>query len=184
MKHVMLLVAVLLTGCAGSGSGDIPGRTYDLGIEAPAARFSAVRVAAVRAAAPFDTNDMLYRLAYRDAAELHAFSQSRWAATPAVLLQRRFARASGNTPVTCLFEFELSELSQVFQSTSGSEIVLEGRASLLAGSRRVADRVFLVVEREAGGTAASGAHAVTRAVDRVIGEISAWSAQSGACKAG
>ncbi|MSQ55763.1 MAG: hypothetical protein EXR31_10395 [Betaproteobacteria bacterium] len=184
MKRILLLAAALLAGCAGSGDEAGMARTYDLGFEAPGARFGALRPGAVRASAPFDTYEMLYRLAYRDAAELHAFSGSRWAAPPGALLQRRFARAAGGAAAACTFEFELSELSQVFSSATASEVVLEGRATLLAGSRRVADKVFLVVERNAGGSAASGVRAVARAADRMIGEIGAWSAQSGACTAG
>lgn len=184
MNRIMLMVVILLAGCAGSADDGGAQRAYDLGFEAPGGRLATVRPGAVRASAPFDTNDMLYRLAYRDAAELHAFAQSRWAAAPAVLLQRRFARASGDAPAACVFDFELSELTQVFSSASASRIVLEGRATLLAGSRRVAEKVFLVVEPEAGGSAASGARAVARAADRMIGEIGAWSAQAAGCKAG
>ncbi len=184
MKRYLLMAMALLAGCAGSADDGVVQRTYDLGIEVPAARFGALRSGTVRATAPFDTNDMLYRLAYRDTAELHAFAHSRWAAAPAVLLQRRFARASGGAPAVCAFDFELSELSQVFSSTSASDVVLEGRAMLHAGSRRVADKVCLVVERDAGGSAASGVRALARAADRMIGEIGAWSMQSGACKTG
>ncbi|MGE0876184.1 MAG: hypothetical protein AB7O31_16095 [Burkholderiales bacterium] len=175
------VVFLLLAGCAGRGGIDASMRVYDLGIESPAARFPGLQGLRVRAAAPFDTNDMLYRLAFRNPAELHAFSQSRWAATPAVLLQRRFSRAAADGPARCAMEFEVSEFTQVFASRDASDIVLEGRAALLSGTRRVAERVFRVVETDAGGSAASGARGVARAADRLIGEIAAWSSGVAAC---
>lgn len=182
MRRGIAMAAILLAGCAGSAAQDGAMRTYDLGVDQPAATFAGVRAAAVRAAAPFDAPDMLYRLAYRDPSELLAFAQSRWAASPGVLVQRRFARASGSAPVQCTFELELSELSQVFSSPAASEILLEGRATMAAGARRVGERVFRIREDGAGGSAATGAHAVARAVDRMIGEIARWSTDLPDCK--
>jgi len=181
---LMAVVFLLLAGCAGSGGSDANMRVYDLGIEPPAARFPGLQALRVRAAAPFDTNDMLYRLAFRNPAELLAFSQSRWAATPAVLLQRRFARAAADGPARCAIDFEVSEFTQVFAARDASDFVLEGRAALLSGTRRVAERVFRVVEADAGGSAASGARGVARATDRLIGEIAAWSSGVVACGTG
>lgn len=183
MKWTMLVMAALLAGCAGSGERDAQLRTFDFGLEAPAARLGAVRAGVVRAAAPYDAPDMHYRLAFRDPAELLAFSQSRWAAPPAILLQRRLARASQGGGAACTVDLELSELSQVFSSKDESDIVLEGRAFLGAASGRLAEQVFLVREPGAGGSASGGARAVSRAADRLIGEIAAWAAQAPGCRA-
>jgi len=182
---VVFAMVFALAGCAGSGSKESVPRAYDLGIDAPAMRLSGVRPLPVRAAAPFDTNDMLYRLAFRNPAELHAFSESRWVSTPAILLQRRFLRASGDGHAKCAFEFELAEFTQVFSSTSSSEFVLEGRVSVTAaGAGRVAERQFRVRDSDAGANAASGVAGVTRAVDRLIGEIDSWASTIAACKSG
>lgn len=181
VRMVMVLAVCTAAGCAGSADRDAAVRVYDLGVDGPAATFAGVRATGVRAAAPFDAPDMLYRLAYRDASEILAFAQSRWAAAPGVLIQRRFARASGAAPVRCTFELELSELSQVFSSRDSSEIYLEGRAMMLSAGTRVGERVIRVRESDAGAGAASGARAVARAADRMIGEISRWSAQLPAC---
>jgi len=186
MKNTIAIATIfLLTGCAGSGSKESAPRAYDLGVDLPAMRLSAVRPLPVRAASPFDTNDMLYRLAFRNPSELHAFSESRWASTPAILIQRRFLRASSDGYAKCAFEFELAEFTQVFASTSASEFVLEGRASVTApGAGRVAERQFRVRDPDAGANAASGVAGVTRAVDRLIGEIDYWASTITACKAG
>jgi len=181
----IILAAALAAGCAGGGDREASVRAYDLGGVPPTARLAPAKVGVVRAGAPFDTPDMLYRLAYRDAAEVLAFAQHRWAAAPAVLLQRQFARASGAPAGPCTVDFEIHEALQVFASKEASEFVLEGRGLLVAaGGARAGERVFRVVEREAGGTAAGGARAFARAADRLVGEVSAWAARVPACRAG
>ena len=177
---VLAVPAMMLAGCGGSAAQDTV-RVFDFGVDAPAATFGGVRASGVRAGAPFDAPDMLYRLAYRDGAELLAFAQSRWAASPGVLLQRRFLRATGTAAARCAFDLELAELSQVFSSPNASEIHLEGRATMSSGAARVGERIFRIREANAGGTAASGAHAAARAADRLIAEISQWSVQLPAC---
>lgn len=186
MRKIMLLAAILVVaGCAGSGSQEAVPRAYDLGFEAPATRLSSVRALSVRASQPFDTSDMLYRLAFRNPAELHIFSESRWASVPAILLQRRFSRASDDRQAKCAFEFEIAEFTQVFSSKESSEFVLEGRVSVVAtGMARVAERQFLVREQGSGANAAGGVAGATRAVDRLIGEINAWVSAIETCRTG
>jgi cholesterol transport system auxiliary component len=184
MKRILLVLAMLFAaGCAGNKDAGVP-RTYDLGLDAPASALAGLRPGVVRATAPFDTTDMLYRLAFRDPTELLAFAESRWAATPAILLQRRMARASTGTQAQCAVDFELTELSQVFSSPEASELVIEGRAILVQGSKRVGERVFRISGVDAGRNAAGGVHAAARAVDRLIAEVSAWSSAAGACGKG
>ena len=178
----LILACALVAGCAGGG-GEVVVRSFDLGPEAPVARLAGLRAMPVKALAPFDANEMLYRLAFRNPSELLAYSQSRWAAPPAVLLQRRFSRAAEG-PEKCALEFELTELSQVYSGKEASELMLEGRASLVSGNKRIAERVFRVREPGAGSNAESGVHAVARATDRLIGEISAWSSGLSSCRPG
>jgi cholesterol transport system auxiliary component len=182
-RVLLVIVALAIAGCAGTKDAGVP-RTYDFGPEAPASTLAGLRAGMVRAAAPFDTTDMLYRLAFRDPTELLAFAESRWAATPAILLQRRLARASSGLSAPCALDFELTELSQVFSSPEASEIVLEGRATLVLGTRRMGERVFRVAVADGGRNAATGVQAAARAADRLIAELSAWSAIAGACGKG
>lgn len=183
MKRIAIaLLALLAAGCAGTKEATV--RTYDFGLEAPAASLSGLRPGSVRASAPFDTTDMLYRLAFRNPAELLAFAESRWAATPSVLLQRRFMRASTGVSAPCSLDFELSELSQAFTSPAESEVVLEGRAILVQGTRRAGERVFRSVAGGAGGSAVDGVRATTRAADKLIADVAAWSATVSACTKG
>lgn len=170
------MIALVLHGC-GSAPTQEP-RTFDLGLEAPGARLPAVRVASVRAVAPFDSADMQYRLAYRNAAEIAAYANSRWAATPAEMLRKQLLRASGDGAGKCTLDVDIQEFSQVFAAKEASEARIDLRASVRGG----AARSLSIVEPNAGADAASGAAAVARAANRAIGELAGWVVEQPACR--
>lgn len=167
---------LLLIGCGGPAAVDP--RTYDLGLDAPGARLPAVRVASVRALAPFDSADMQYRLAYRNAAEIAAYANSRWAATPAEMFRKQLLRAAGDGQGKCSLEVEIQEFSQVFAAKETSEARFDLRASVRGG----AARSLSIVEPNAGPDAAGGAAAFARAANRAIGEMGAWIAAQPECR--
>jgi cholesterol transport system auxiliary component len=182
MRSAWLLAAALACGgCAGSAPVTLP-RTFDLGIGVPGARLAGVRVMPVRAAAPFDGVEMQYRLAWRNAAELSAFAQSRWAAPPGELLRKQLLRASGEGIANCALEIELQEFSQVFASQTESEARLEVRAQLLGPKGRLGARSIHVSEPGAGADATGGVAALSRATDRMTGELAAWIASQPDCR--
>lgn len=167
-----LLIA--LAGCGGNAAAPAP-RTFDLGIGAPGVRLPALRVTSLRAVAPFDGVQMVYRLAWRHPSELADYAHSRWAAPPAELIRKQLLRAAGEGPAKCGLEIELQEFTQVFASKEASEARIELRASLENSSAaRIATRGVTIVEPGAGGDAASGAAAMARAVERVLGDLAAW----------
>ena len=177
----MLLMAAALSGCAGSGGA--PVKTYDLGAAAPSAALPPLRAVSVRAAMPFDGSDMLYRLAWRDAGEIAAFGQSRWAAPPAELVRRQLLRALPEAKeAPCALAVELNEFTQVFSAEQASEARIDLRASLLGRSAPVAARGVSVSEPNAGPNAAAGAAAFTRATDRAVAELARWIAAQPACR--
>jgi cholesterol transport system auxiliary component len=177
MKRSLWIVAALLAGCAGGGADTAP-RQYDLGLAAPAAKLPALRAVAVRAAMPFDSVEMHYRLAYRDAAELASFAHSRWAAPPAELMRKQMLRAlPAGAGAPCALELEIQEFTQVFTAKDASEVRIEARAA--AGG---ATRAISVLEAGAGANAASGAAAFARAADRVVAEAAGWVAAQAACR--
>ena len=179
-KFVLLLLAA---GCASSGGQDSILRTYDLGTVAPKAQLPGLRSVTVRAPMPYDGTDMLYRLAWKDGAEIAPFAQSRWAAPPAELVRRQLVRALPASAVApCALEVELQDFSQVFSAKDASEARLELRASLIAGNARVASRGIAITQADAGANAASGAAAFARAADRAVGELGAWAASQTACR--
>lgn len=172
----IVLVALGLYGCGGAPHQEP--RTFDLGLEAPGVRLPAVRVAGVRALAPFDSADMQYRLAYRNAAEIAVYANSRWAATPAEMFRKQLLRAAGDGQGKCSLEVEIQEFSQVFAAKEASEARLDLRASVRGGAARTVS----IVEPNAGADAASGAAAAARAVNRAITELGAWVGAQPLCR--
>jgi len=173
----------VLTGCASSSSNDQIIRTFDLGTNAPKSSLPALRSVSVRAPMPYDGVDMLYRLSWKDGAEIAPYGQSRWAAPPAELLRRQLLRAlpaSGAAP--CALDVELQDFSQVFASKEASEAHLELRALLVAGNTRVASRSFAVSEPNAGAGASTGAAAFSRASERAVSDLAGWISSQPACK--
>jgi len=175
-RFLAVALVFLLQGCGGTAAPEP--RTYDLGLDAPGTRIAAVRLGTVRAIAPFDSADMQYRLAYRNAAEIAAFANSRWAATPADMLRKQLLRAAGDGAGTCSLDIEIQEFSQVFAGKESSEARVELRASVRGG----ASRSLSVVEANAGADAASGAAAIARASNRVIAELGGWLAVQPGCR--
>jgi cholesterol transport system auxiliary component len=175
MKRFACLLLIAISGCGGSAPEP---KTFDLGLAPPSAVLPAVRVASVRAVAPFESNDMMYRLAYRDAAEISAFANARWAATPAELLRKQMLRASGDKTGKCILDVEIQEFTQVFSAKEASEARIELRAWL----RGSASRAWSVAEPNAGADAASGAAAFARAANRAIGELGGWIAAQADCR--
>ena len=170
-----LLCSVFVAGCGGAAAPEP--RSYDLGLQAPAALPAGVRVGTVRAAAPFDSTDMQYRLAYRNAAELAAYANSRWAAAPADLLRKQLLRAAGEGG-KCVVDVEVQEFSQVFGTKEASDARVELRVSVRGG----ASRAFGVSEPGAGPDAIGGAAALARAANRAIAELGAWAGAQAACR--
>ena len=168
---VALLVA--LAGCGTQFTAPAP-RTFDLGFAAPGAALPALRVASLRAVAPFDGVQMHYRLAWRNPSELAEYAHSRWAAPPAELLRKQILRAVGEGVAKCGLEIELQEFTQVFASKEASEARIELQVMLANRSARVAARGMTVMEPGAGTDAASGAAALARATERALGDLAAW----------
>lgn len=179
LVSTLVVLSVLLTGCGGVAAPEP--RTFDLGLDAPAGRIGGVRIGFVRAVAPFDSTDMQYRLAYRNAAEIAAYANSRWAATPAEMLRKQLLRATGDGVSKCVLEVEIQEFSQVFGAKEASDARIELRAGLSSGARSLARR-FTVIEGNSGPDAMSGAAAIARAANRMIGEIGAWAAAQPDCR--
>ena len=177
---LILFLFSILNGCGGVAAPE--SKTLDLGLEAPGARLPEVRVASVRAVAPFEATDMQYRLAYRNAAEIAAFANSRWAAAPAELFRKQLLRAASEKTGKCGLEVEIQEFTQVFSAVGASEARIELRGWLAGAAGRVATRGWSVVEPNAGADAVSGAAAFARAANRAIGELGAWIAAQPECR--
>ena len=141
----------------------------------------AVRIGSVRAVTPFEGTEMHYRLAWRNASEIAAFANSRWAAPPAELLRKQLLRAANETAGKCGLEIEIQEFTQVFAAKETSDARIELRAWLRSGSGAGASRGWSVVEPNAGADAVSGAAAFARAANRAASDIGTWIAAQPDC---
>ncbi len=189
----LLAVVTLATMCAGCGLG--PGKRdafeYDFGFStepAPAPRRIAreIAVADVLAPAWLESNAMIYRLAYQEAARPRAYANSRWVASPAQLLTSRLrsraaaAAMRGIAPLgeplrgAATLATEVEEMSQVFDAPDKSRAVVRLRATLTDRGKLLAQQSFTVERDAASADAAGGARAMASAADAVVGEIVDW----------
>ena len=181
MKRIcFFLLSLALSGCGG-GTTSSDSRTVDLGLDAPAARLPALRIGSVRALAPFDSTDMQYRLAYRNAAEVAAFANSRWAAPPADMIRKQLLRATEEGAGRCTLAVEVQEFSQVFASPAESEARIEMHIVLSSVAKTVSKQIA-AIDGKAGPDAVSGASGFARAASRAIAELSSWVAAQQECR--
>ena len=196
MRCLSVLAIVLgLAGCsAGPLTREIP-VTYDFGppaTEAVGAKSLRASVLLQPVVAPLwlDTQGIVYRLAYQDAARPQIYAASRWASPPASLLAQRLrarlAAVSAGGVVgpgdgaraDYALRVELEEFSQVFDAADRSRGVVVARASLIDTAKRtlVAQRSFSF-ERAAGAAdAGGGVQALTAAGGELVEAVVAWAA--------
>ena len=164
---------------------------YDFGIEPPPASAqplrSRVALADVSANSGLQTQAIVYRLAYRDAAQLYPYSLSRWAAAPAELLTQRlrdalgaaarngFSMLSEGLAADHLLRVHLEAFEQVVDTPTASRAVVRMRARLSGADRKpLGQRAFRSEQPCATVDAAGSVHALTAAADLVIVQIIDW----------
>lgn len=149
-------------------------------------------LAEVSAPAWLDDPAIVYRLAYDDANQAHAYTQSRWVAAPASLLSQRLrerlplalspgiARADETLASDYLLRVELDEFSQVFDTPQTSHVLLRARATLIDSRRHelVAQHVFEVRRPALSPNALGAAHGLRDAVDEFITGLLHWMDQA------
>lgn len=185
----LLMAAFLMSACALPERAPAPLR-YDFG--PPVATIAApsgprpVLALRVQASPALDSPAMLYRLAYADAQQLRAYSQSRWAMLPAELVQQRLRDGLGRSfslvPVgetaARVLHIELEEFSQLFTAPQESGGLLRLRVSVLqrtaAGEQLLAQRDWQVQQAALSADAAGGVRALHSAAEVVVTELVQW----------
>ncbi|WP_164844413.1 ABC-type transport auxiliary lipoprotein family protein [Azoarcus sp. DN11] len=189
-------VFILGLGLSLYGCGNFPARPeapalYDLGLAEAVGASPAVAPAKLEVRAPswLATPAMQYRLDYRQPAQRQVYAESRWAAAPAELLERRLLQAFSVPPSAaagCRLRLDLDEFAQVFDSAEGSRAVIVARAELLSprGENVLARRAFDLREPASTRDARGGVVAFRKAGDELAREIAAWlaSVDSGAAE--
>ena len=177
-------VILVLNGCSGIRD-KTPVAIYDFG--SPAQNIKGVSgdtpplhlVLDVVAAPWLDGPWIDYRLAYADPLKRSQYTDSRWAAAPALLLAAQLRRKIGfvdvNVAAECVLRVELQEFSQVFSTPQVSRGVSQGQVSLIDGKRRlIASRAFSIERPAHQSDAAGGVQALVETGDELSRQLDAW----------
>ena len=194
---VVILLALTLGACSLGPEKKDAATTYDFGaLPTPVAGQARIRASLLvhSVAAPIwlESNSIVYRLNYQDAAQRLAYANSRWAAPAAALqTQRLRAQLAASSDAGILgvadgaradyaLRIELEEFSQVFDSANASRAVIIARASIVNVARRTlhAQKTFTVEKPAPGANAEGGVRALTVASGELIDAVVAWTAAS------
>lgn len=198
MKKVFAgLLLLALGGCSLGPEKKDAAAAYDLGaaraVPAGQPRIQAsVLVQAVAAPGWLESNAIVYRLNYQDAARQLTYANSRWAAPVASLLSQRLraqlAAASDGGIVNIAdsaradyaLRVEIEEFSQVFDTAEASRAVVVARASIVNVARRsmLAQKTFTFEKPAASANAEGGVRALAGASGELIDAIVGWTAAS------
>ncbi len=198
MKKVLAgLLLLALGGCSLGPEKKDAAAAYDLGaaraVPAGQPRIRAsLLVQSVAAPGWLESNAIVYRLNYQDAARQLTYANSRWAAPVASLLSQRLraqlAAASDGGIVNIAdsaradyaLRVELEEFSQVFDTAEASRAVVVARASIVNVARRsmLAQKTFTFEKPAASANAEGGVRALAGASSELIDAIVVWTAAS------
>jgi len=189
-------MALTVSACTlGRGAAEMA--HYDLGTELPAASPrrlpGSIALDEVSAGGWLQTNAILYRLAYRETAQLQAYTQSRWTESAAALMTARLRRAlnastergvtmvADGVPTDHVLKVSLDTFEQWVQSPSASRAVVDMRAVLIDGKSRSlqASYTFRLEEPCPSVDAEGAVRALRTASDRTIAALIEWLATAG-----
>ncbi len=181
----LLSLALLLSACTALPERASAPQRYDFGLPQAPAAVAAERPALglrVQASPALEGTAMLYRLAYADARQLRAYTQSRWAMTPAELLAQRLRSGLGQAytlppdgeGAARVLHVTLEEFSQVYSTPEQSHGLLRLRVSLLQGERLLAQRELQVQQPAPRADAPAGVQALGASADAVVTELVRW----------
>lgn len=190
LRVLLPLAALLLSACAALPERAAAPQRYDFGPPAAPAAVAAQRPPLglrVQASPALEGTAMLYRLAYADAQQLRAYTQSRWAMAPAELLAQRLRSGLGRDytlppegegeGASRVLHVTLEEFSQVYTAPDQSHGLLRLRVSLLQGERLLAQRELQLQQPAARADAAAGVRALGASTDAAVAELVRWLAE-------
>lgn len=184
LRCACALIAALLVAACGSGARRIEVGRLDLGqLDAPWQAALPLASVVVQAPSWLDTTAIGYRLLYgpaHGANDRASYSESRWSARPAELIERALNRGLTASASGCRLSLELDELVQVFDRPQASRSRLAVRASLTTPSRDalLAHRSLLLEEVAPSADARGGVQAANANLQALGRELGAWLATS------
>ncbi|MDH5552736.1 MAG: ABC-type transport auxiliary lipoprotein family protein [Nitrosomonas sp.] len=199
MKRLMIaLFIVILTGCTLTPPSIPPVAIYDLGLiathtEPVVAKKSSnqtTRLLFKEITSPIwlNSQEIHYRLAYYDPAQLYSYANSRWAAAPAALLTRQISnhiqshtefevvRSADGVQAEYFLHATLEDFSQIYESADTSHAYLHLNVSLIERRTRTlqTQRHFIIQKTAPTANAAGAVYALIEASNELKNEITDW----------
>jgi ABC-type uncharacterized transport system auxiliary subunit len=180
MKKLMAPFIVLALSACGSLPKPGPqAALYDFGIPSKTAPIALpVRLAHVQGSPGLEGGEMRYRLAYKNPAQLYAYTESRWVSPPDRLVQRRIERRLETAgTAACALNVTVEAFDQVFDTPASSHAVVQLRAMLVRGGGRQAavQTTLISAERAAASAdAQGGVAAIDRASEEAVMGMLEW----------
>jgi cholesterol transport system auxiliary component len=183
-----LTMTLLLSGCASMSAPQTISQSIYVLEAQPATNLTQVKrnlvlaVSTPRTRSGFDTVQIAYT---KKPHELNYYLASRWAATPARMLEpllletlrqsgsfRSVVQIAGAVPADVILETELIRLQQNFEmSPSRAQLTLQAQLIDVRGKRVLAVKQFDVSENASSEDAYGGVTAVNRLLSRVLGQL-------------
>ncbi len=186
LRILFPVVALLLSACAALPERASAPQRYDFGppvvSSMPVAAQRPTLGLRVQASPALEGTAMLYRLAYADARQLRAYTQSRWAMAPAELIAQRLRSGLGQAytlppdgeGASRVLHVTLEEFSQVYTAPEQSHGLLRLRVSLLQGERLLAQRDLQLQQPAMRADAAAGVLALGASTDEAVTVLVRW----------
>lgn len=175
------IVLASVAGCGGLGIRPKPLVTHDFGPPSADRHLPAVplRLIEVRAPSWLGSSAMQYRLGPGRDQRRQIYTENRWVAAPAELVEATLRRALYQALPEgggCVLKVELDEFSQVFESAESSFGALEARATVVSprADSVLAMQRFGIRVPAPTPNAAGGAIALRDASLRLAGDVDAW----------
>lgn len=178
-----LLSTLMLAGCIGTPTRPSVIASYDLsdvGVPAVRTPYPVVSLE-VKAVSWLDSTAQLYRLAYVDPLRRQSYTESRWVAPPAALIEPLLQRhllffPAENAGQGCRLDLMLDEFEQRFDSPQNSRFVLEARVRLMPRRSQniLAGRIIQIERPSPTADARGGTEAARLAVRGLTEEIGKW----------
>ena len=199
MKILLIaLFLVILTGCTLTPLPMPPMAIYDLGLIAthtgpvvskkPSNKTSSVLFKEITSPIWLNNQEIHYRLAYYDPAQLYFYANSRWAAAPAALLTRQISNhIQSNTKFEVVSSVDgiqaeytlhatLEDFSQIYESADTSHANIHLHVTLIERRTRTlqSQRNFIIQKTAPTANAAGAVHALIEASNELNHEITDW----------
>tara|TARA_R110002073_G_scaffold231480_1_gene392565 strand:+ start:609 stop:1235 length:627 start_codon:yes stop_codon:yes gene_type:complete len=198
---VLILIILLLSGCALTRQPQIPVAVYDFGLQQspystqttkiPQTKIYNIQVPEATSPLWLDNQAIHYRLSYHNAAESYTYANSRWTAAPAALFTQivrqrivsdthnQITNDNDHAKTDYILHMDLGEFTQVFDTINNSRAVISLRTSLIERRTRLllAQNNFSMEETAPTANAAGAVHALTISSSKLVDKLIDWLSQ-------